>query len=57
MPGDMALVKDALKLLNKKAEAIVQVAKPESGISEASVNALVTSMNVEENSRNRLLVM
>jgi hypothetical protein len=46
--SDMALVKDALKLLNKKTEAIVQVANPETGITVASVSALVTKMNVED---------
>jgi hypothetical protein len=45
---DMALVKEALKLLNKKLEAVVQVAAPESGITLKSVSDLVTKMNVEE---------
>jgi len=46
--GDMALVKEALKLLNKKSEAIVQAALPETGITPASVSALVTKMNVDD---------
>jgi hypothetical protein len=46
--GDMGLVKEALKLLNKKLEATIQVAKPESGITVSSVNELVVKMNVEE---------
>ncbi len=46
--GDMVLVKDALKLLNKKVEAIVQVATPESGITVTSVSNLVVKMNVED---------
>ena len=46
--GDMALVKDALKLLNKKTEAIIQVAKPETGITVASVSTLVIKMNVDD---------
>ena len=46
--GDMGLVKDALKLLNKKTEATILAAKPETGISVASVSDLVVKMNVEE---------
>lgn len=46
--GDMGLVKDALKLLNKKTEATILAAKPETGISIASVSALVVQMNVDE---------
>jgi hypothetical protein len=46
--GDMALVKDALKLLNKKTEAIIQVATPETGITVQAVSALVVKMNVED---------
>lgn len=45
---DMVLVRDALRLLNKKTEAIVQVAKPESGITPESVSDLVIKMNVED---------
>lgn len=44
--GDIVLLKDALKLLNKKAEAIVQVALPETGITVQSVSDLVVKMNV-----------
>src|ERR1700676_3224719 len=46
--GDMALVKDALKLLNRKAEAIVQAASEASGINPNSVSDLVIKMNVED---------
>ena len=46
--GDMALVKDALKLLNKKTEAIIQSAAPETGITVQAVSALVVKMNVED---------
>ena len=46
--GDMALVKDALKLLNKKTEAIIQCATPETGITVQAVSALVVKMNVED---------
>lgn len=46
--SDMALVRDALRLLNKKTEAIVQSATPESGITAESVSALVIKMNVED---------
>lgn len=45
---DMVLVRDALRLLNKKTEAIIQVAKPESGITAQSVSDLVVAMNVED---------
>jgi hypothetical protein len=48
LQGDMVLVKDALKLLNKKTEATIQVAKAETGISVESVTALVTEMNVTD---------
>lgn len=46
--GDMGLVKDALKLLNRKTEAIVQAATPETGITPTSVSDLVINMNVED---------
>jgi hypothetical protein len=45
---DMVLVRDALRLLNKKTEAIIQTAKEESGISASNVSALVIQMNVED---------
>lgn len=45
---DMVLVRDALRLLNKKTEAIIQVAKQESGITPESVSDLVIKMNVED---------
>ncbi len=48
LQGDMGLVKEALKLLNKKTEAIIQVAAPETGITANSVSALVVKMNVED---------
>lgn len=46
--GDLPLIKDALKLLNKKTEAIIQVAAPETGITVNSVSSLVVKMNVED---------
>lgn len=45
---DMVLVKDVLKLLNKKSEAIIQAAKAETGITAASVTDLVVKMNVND---------
>jgi hypothetical protein len=48
MQGDVGLLKDALKLLNKKTEAIIQAATPESGISVTTVSALVTKLVVAE---------
>lgn len=48
LQGDMSLVKDALKILNKKTEAIIQTASPETGITIASVSGLVIKMNVED---------
>jgi hypothetical protein len=45
---DMALVKDALKLINKRVEAVVQAAKPESGITSQSVSDLLVQMNVAD---------
>ena len=48
LQGDMAIVKDALKLLNKKTEAIIQVASAETGITADSVSALVIKMNVDD---------
>ena len=53
---DMTLVKDALKLLNKKTEAIVQTATPESGITPDSVAALVVKMNVDELIRKQRII-
>src|ERR1035437_2101545 len=46
--GDMGLVKEALKLLNKKTEAIVQVANSGTGITTQSVSDAVTAMNVAD---------
>lgn len=48
MQGDVGLLKDALKLLNKKTEAIIQTATPETGITTPAVSALVTKMVVDE---------
>jgi len=45
---DMVLVRDALRLLNKKTEAIIQVATPESGITAVAVSDLVIKMNVDD---------
>jgi hypothetical protein len=46
--GDLPLIKEALKLLNKKTEAIIQTATPETGITVKSVSDLVVKMNVED---------
>jgi hypothetical protein len=46
--AEMGLVRDALKLLNKKTEAIIQAAAPETGITVAAVSNLVIAMNVED---------
>ena len=46
--GEMGLVKDALKLLNKKTEAIIQVAAAETGITFQSVSDSIVKMNVVE---------
>jgi len=46
--GYMALIKDIAKLLNKKTDAIIQLATPETGINTNSVSDLVVKMNVEE---------
>lgn len=46
--GDIGLIKEALKLLNKKTEAIIQVASLESGINFDSVKTVVVKMNVED---------
>lgn len=46
--GDMGLIKDALKLLNRKAEAIVQAATSTAGITAKNVSDLVINMNVED---------
>ena len=48
LKNDMTLVKDALKLINKRTEAIIQSASPESGVTSASVDTLVIKMNVDE---------
>lgn len=45
---DMVLVRDALRILNKKTEAIIQVANEASGITAAAVSELVVKMNVED---------
>lgn len=46
--GDMGLIKEATRLLNKKLEAVVQLSKPETGVSAESVSNLVLKMNVED---------
>lgn len=48
MAEDVSLLKDALKLLNKKTEAIIQAATPETGINVTTVSALVTKLVVDE---------
>lgn len=45
--NDIALIKEATRILNNKSDAIIQVAKPETGISLESVSKLVIDMNVE----------
>ena len=46
--NDLNLIKEALKLLNKKTEAIVQAATPESGITPTTVSTLLVKMNVDD---------
>lgn len=46
--GEVPLIKEAIKLLNRKSDAIIQAAKAESGISAQAVSAGVTAMNVDE---------
>lgn len=46
--SDMALVRDSIRLLNKKSEAIIQAAAPETGITADSVSALIVKMNVND---------
>jgi hypothetical protein len=48
MQGDVGLLKEALKLLNRKTEAIVLLSKPESGVTAQAVSDVVTKMNVED---------
>lgn len=48
LKGEMNLIKDVLKLLNKKTEAMVQVAAPETGINPKSVSDLIVKMNVAD---------
>lgn len=43
---ELNMVKEALQLLNKKSEAIIQAATPETGITTNSVSDLVVKMNV-----------
>ncbi|HEY5234784.1 MAG TPA: hypothetical protein VIJ14_01290 [Rhabdochlamydiaceae bacterium] len=45
---DMVLIKEALKLLNRKTEAIIQTATPESGITDASVSAVLIKINTAD---------
>lgn len=46
--GENALIKDTLRILNKKLEAVIQVATPETGVTPESVSNLLTKMNVED---------
>jgi hypothetical protein len=48
LPSDIGLMKEALKLLNKRTEAIIQVAAPETGITSDAVSDVVVKMNVED---------
>lgn len=48
LKGDMNLLKEVMKLLNKKTESIIQAATPETGITAAAVSDLVVKMNIEE---------
>lgn len=45
--NDMGLVRESLRLLNIRSEAIIQSASPESGITPDVVNTLVVKLNVE----------
>lgn len=45
---DLVLVKEALKLIDRKTKAIIQTASATSGITEDAVRDLVLAMNVEE---------
>ena len=44
--NEMAMVKDALRLLNKKTEAIIQAAQTTAGITVDNVSALVVQLNI-----------
>lgn len=46
--SDIPIIKEALKLLNKRTEAIIQVSQSNTGITVDSVNAVVTQMNVQD---------
>lgn len=46
--GELNMVKDVLKILNKKTEAMIQVSAPETGVTVKSVSDLVVKMNVLE---------
>lgn len=46
--SEVPLIKEAIKLLNRKSDAIIQSATAESGISAQAVSAAVTAMNVDE---------
>lgn len=48
LASDMSLVKDALKILNKKTEAIIQLASESTGITVDGVSNAIVKMNVEE---------
>ena len=45
---DVGMLKDVLKLLNKKTEAIIQASDPVTGVTFKSVSDLIVKMNVEE---------
>ncbi len=48
LKDDMPLVKEALKLINKRVEATIQAANPESGITAEAVSAILVTMNVAD---------
>jgi hypothetical protein len=45
---DLVLVKEALKILNRKTEAIVLAATPESGITDSSVSGFLIQLNTSD---------
>lgn len=46
--SEVPLIKEAIKLINRKSDAIIQAAGAEGGITAQTVSALVTAMNVDE---------
>lgn len=48
LQNDIVLLKEYCKILNKKIDAVVQLSKPETGVSTEAVKDLVTKMNMDE---------